>query len=372
MNPTPTSVPESIVFRVDASLEIGSGHVFRCLALAEELRKRGAVCTFLCRLHPGHLVEKIRSAGFEVLVMDLVDEPVASPSLPAHAAWLGCAWQTDVAACRAKLDRVADWLVVDHYSLDAHWEREMRAACRSLMVIDDLADRMHDCDVLLDQTLGRSTADYAPHRILGPTKLLLGPSFALLRPEFAQRRAASLARREDNHLQRILVTMGGVDRPNATTTVLKALDACHLLAPCSVTVVLGSSAPWLNQVRAIATGMSLPCVVVSDVSNMAELMSESDLAIGAAGSTAWERCCLGLPSLMLVLAPNQRWISEALDSVGAARDIGTLATLEDELCNHLVQAATADSLRQMSLAARDICDGLGTSRVIAALAGNQL
>lgn len=145
-----------VAFRVDFSLDIGTGHVMRCLTLAEALRNDGMGSRFLSRRHPGHLIETIRGRGFPVeVLLDLTAAQEATFPVelrPVHAAWLGTDWASDARQSRAVLAGSAvDWLIVDHYALDARWERGLRGCCRRLMIIDDLADREHDCDLLLDQ-----------------------------------------------------------------------------------------------------------------------------------------------------------------------------------------------------------------------------
>mgnify|MGYP006292123219 CR=1 FL=1 len=348
-----------IVLRADASLEIGTGHVMRCLALAEELRERGADCEFVCRELPGHRIDEIRRRGFEAHVLP----PPASPM-----GWLGVPVELDVTETRAAFgDRPVDWLVVDHYSLDARWEQPLRPAARKIMVIDDLADRPHECELLLDQNLGRAPGDY--EALVPPQcQLLCGPEFALLRPGFARLRPLSLERRAEGGLERILVTMGGIDKADATGQVLEALGASRLPAEIAVTVVMGSRAPWLEQVRAKVAALPFRAEVVVDVDDMAERMGASDFAIGAAGSTSWERCCMGLPSALVVLADNQAPICRELAAAGAAFDLGApddIARTLPPIIADLVRDPAA--LATMSAAAAAICDGRGTARVADAL-----
>lgn len=354
-----------IAFRVDASLQIGTGHVMRCLTLANALRERGANCSFVCRTHQGHLLALIAQHGHHVLAMpDLNDysEPVSNGA--AHAHWLGTDWTTDAQDTQQALSAPTcgvpvDWLVVDHYALDTRWEKELSQHAKHIMVIDDLADRAHTCDVLLDQNLGRNPEDYCG-LLQGKTTTLIGPRYALLRPEFAALRAHSLARRQGTlHLRNLLITMGGVDKDNATGQVLAALRSCNLPADLRVTVVMGPHAPWLAQVQAQAMQAPWPTEVLIGVNNMAQLMAESDLAIGAAGSTSWERCCLGLPCFMLVLAPNQMSGATALQRAGAAIAVETYQQLSDLLNNQLSAQPAHEMLTQLSHSAAAVTNGMG-------------
>ena len=355
-----------VVFRVDASLQIGSGHVMRCLTLADALKALGAQCEFVCREHPGQLFDLIDRRGYSVHALPLEQTCPLGEEGPIHAPWLGATQKQDVEACKGILQRVQpDWLVVDHYGLDSRWERALKPFCRNIMVIDDLADRPHYCDLLLDQNLGRRVSDYL-ELVPAGCSVLAGPQYALLRPEFAALREYSLKRRKEPQLRNILITMGGVDQRNATSQVLEVLKQCPLPEECRVTVVMGSNAPWLEKVRLIAAEMPWPAEVVVNVSDMAERMADCDLAIGAAGSTSWERCCLGVPALIVILADNQAAIGKALQRSEAAMLMGMPTDEGFQGCSLLSLQALMESdapLRKMSKAAADVADGRGSDKV---------
>lgn len=362
----------NIAFRTDASLLIGTGHVMRCLTLANTLQAAGAQCHFICREHPGNLIEQIRQRGFKISVLPADSEAFTANELAVevpsnYAAWLGADWATD--AVQTKIvagETEVDWLIVDHYALDACWEQAMRTMCRKLMVIDDLADRPHDCDLLLDQNLGRDARDYSRLAPAGCT-VLIGPHYALLRPEFAALREYSLRRRTIPQLKHLLVTVGGVDQADATGRVLEALKDCSLPEGTRITVVMGAHAPWLERVQLLAGQMPQPTEVNVDVSNMAQLMADSDLAIGAAGSTSWERCCLGLPSIIGVLADNQQLIANALELAGAAKIF--IINAEVQSIRESIIEALNDfgNFNKMSVSASRITDGRGVYRVASEL-----
>jgi UDP-2,4-diacetamido-2,4,6-trideoxy-beta-L-altropyranose hydrolase len=368
---------QKIAFRTDASLLMGSGHVMRCLTMADALKAQGAQCHFISRAHPCHLLELIRQRGFDftVLPAELLAPPAAhiqavgdSAKEPDHASWLGCDWQTDAEETRAVLVKLQpDWLVVDHYGLDHRWETALRPHYQKLMVIDDLADRPHQCDLLLDQNLGRQPQDYA-NLVPAQCKVLTGPQYALLRPEFAALRAYSLQRRQQPVLKQVLITMGGVDQPNATGQVLQALKGCTLPQDCRISVIMGLQAPWLQQVRAQAQAMPWPTEVLVNVSDMARRMADSDLAIGAAGSTSWERCCLGLPTLMVVLADNQKDAAVHLEHAGAAYCLTLDTQLHQQLHDRTQRLLNQpEGLNQMAIHASRITDGAGVERVMATM-----
>lgn len=351
-----------VALRTDASLQIGMGHFMRCLALARGLRAAGAQCRFICRDLPGHAADRIRAEGFETLLLPAPDGP--APNGPsAHAPWAGVGWEEDAAQTRAALGDPPDWLVVDHYAFEARWEKAARPAGTRLMAIDDLADRDHACDLLLDQNLGREAADY-DGRVPDQARRLIGPRHALLRPEFAQARVTAQAGRAGRGLGRILVTMGGVDQADATSAVLEALRTAPLPPGLRLCVVMGARAPALDGVRALARQMPWPTEVCVDVADMAALMAEADLAITAGGGTTWERCCLGLPGVIVQVADNQAGILRAMVAAGAALDPGPLRAPGFAAALRAQVAQAARDLEALSQATAALCDGAGVGRVV--------
>lgn len=362
-----------VVFRTDASLEIGAGHVMRCLALANVLVAKGAECEFIVRLHAGNLIQLIRSKGHIVHALPIAqDARTGAPSLysgsyaseTAHSHWLGVTQAQDAGDCIPILRaQRPDWLIVDHYGLDTSWELALLPYCRKLMVIDDLADRPHTCDVLLDQSLGRNVADYH-HIVPGKTQLLCGSRYALLRPEFAAMRPFSLKRRALPVMRELLIILGGVDKDNVTAQVMQALRSCPLPSNSRVTVALGSTSPWFDEIHMQAKEMPWPTRVMVGVSDVAQLMADSDLAIGAAGSTSWERCCLGLPSIVLYIAENQRFILSQLNSTGAAATINITNTEFDlELYRLIDKYRKPEELARLSKISATVTDGMGSLRI---------
>lgn len=364
-----------VLFRTDASTRIGTGHVMRCLTLAKALKEQDAECVFICREHPGHLLDLLETEGFVTHRLSAPQPATVSGGASDnvgsdYAAWLGVTRDQDANDCLPLIKQSQpDWLVVDHYALDARWEQVLRPHVDKIMVIDDLANRAHDCDLLLNQNLGSKAADYEG-KAPAACKVLTGPEFALLRPEFAAHRASSLARRKTApSITHILVTMGGVDVDNVTGAVLNALTKSHLPESCRISVVMGAQAPWLQQVRAQAATMPHQTGVLSGISNMAEVMASADLAIGAAGSTSWERCALGLPSITVVLADNQQPIADALVRAGAALVL-ELTSIEEALPRHIARIKVQPSiLKTMSDAAERVTSGTGVTKVMGWLQG---
>jgi UDP-2,4-diacetamido-2,4,6-trideoxy-beta-L-altropyranose hydrolase len=349
----------------------------RCLALAQAFQQRGHSCRFVSVGFEGNLIDYLERHGMTVSVIVPATEMRSIGGVNkagSHLSDIPLAGEYDqLADAEATLTvlngTTPDWLIVDHYALDERWERHLRSHVRHLMVIDDLANRTHDCDALLDQNLGRNSVDYLG-RIPEGCRILVGPEFALLRPEFAELRAYSLARRQQPELRYLLISMGGVDQHNVTGLVLKSLKDCRLPPTCRIVVVMGAHTPWLDEVRELSRSLASPCEVRTGVENIAKLMADSDLAIGAAGITSWERCCLGLPSIIVAVAANQIPSCRALAKAGAARMMDSVESIQEQLVT-MVTGFLMDknSLKSCSSAAAAITSGKGTQLAIDALVG---
>jgi UDP-2,4-diacetamido-2,4,6-trideoxy-beta-L-altropyranose hydrolase len=356
-----------IAFRVDASTEIGTGHVMRCLTLADALSGLGARTEFICRPHAGNLIGEIEKRGYRAIVLPAITSQATDTgdTANAHAHWLGTTAAQDAQDTIDALEStILDWLITDHYGLDARWERALRPTCSRVMVIDDLANRPPDCDLLVDHGLEHGLASYADLVAQGK-RLLCGTQYAPLGPEFAQMRVSSLARREQPALRHILVSMGGVDKQNATSHVLEALADSRLALCAEFTVVMGPQAPWLGAVRKLCAAIPLSVKVLAGTTQMARLMHDADLAIGAGGTTSWERCCLGLPSIVLVLAKNQAGVAASLERAGAALAVHETGGFSQVLGQHIVALTAPGALSNMVVNAAQITDGRGADRIAA-------
>jgi UDP-2,4-diacetamido-2,4,6-trideoxy-beta-L-altropyranose hydrolase len=351
-----------IVFRCDASNLMGGGHVMRCLTLAGALADAGAIVTFVAAAMPEPLIKRIADAGCDL------KRVAASAEMERDAS----GWESPPQSAEAQLADAsstgaavgeADWVVVDHYLLDATWHSAARGFAQRVAVIDDLANRSYDCDLLLDQTCGRLAEDYSG-LVAGGTRILAGATYALLRPEFASERPAALDRRQaGGPVQRILVSMGTVDPDGTTAGIVEQLLA---IAPeCAVDAVTGTEPVGLNRLQELATRHPNLAIHV-DTNRMAELMRDADLAVGAAGTTTWERCCLGLPTVAVVLADNQRLAADNLEQAAAVVRTDCL-----EAVPALVRGLLDDKeLRlRMIAAAAAVTDGLGAERLAAAMTG---
>jgi UDP-2,4-diacetamido-2,4,6-trideoxy-beta-L-altropyranose hydrolase len=331
-----------VIFRADASAALGAGHVMRCLAL---------VSTFLAN-------------GWSVGFAATADTFATVPSLTAmneHLV-LPAPAEQELAALASRWPGGADILVVDHYRRGAVFERACRSWARRIVVIDDLADRSHDADVLVDSST--RTADSYSQLVPTHCRVLVGSAFALIRPEFERERAAALARRDGRPVGGILVSFGLTDDQNATALALTALGLAGFDG--AIHVVLGSAAPNLAAIR-----QKIGCNATLHVEppDMAVFMRDADLAIGASGATAWERCCLGLPSIILITAKNQRGIAETIAEAGAGINLGPIEGITaGQLAAH-VRSFVADAARRRQIAQSAGCliDAQGAQRIFSAM-----
>jgi UDP-2,4-diacetamido-2,4,6-trideoxy-beta-L-altropyranose hydrolase len=345
-----------VLFRADASVEIGTGHVMRCATLANALRELGAEVAFACRSLPGDLRDWLQQNGYATLVIHGETEAENADISRLIHPWQG--------------EQPIDCLVVDHYGLDAAWERSMRPRCHRILVIDDLANRAHDCDILLDQNVldARSTR-YQPW-VPSQCQPLLGPRFALLRPEFRQVRANLIGPPSHANAKhagaptRVLIFFGGSD---PTQECFKALEALHQLSSktaLQVDLVAGASNPKFTALQQRC--QDFPQVRLhQQVSAMAELMAQADITLGAGGTTTWERLCLGLPGIIIAVAENQVEISRNLAQQDYHIYLGESGSVSAEAMGQALQNLMANSAQRQALSAKGMAlvDGLGAQRV---------
>jgi UDP-2,4-diacetamido-2,4,6-trideoxy-beta-L-altropyranose hydrolase len=360
-----------VVFRTDASLIIGSGHVFRCLSLASALREKGASASFICRDHDKNLCALIAAKGFSVTC--LAEAPATAwqvpvdDSLPVYASWLGTSWETDAIQTRSAIEALGempDWLIVDHYALDGRWEAALRPTARRIMVIDDLADRRHDCDLLLDQNLLADMMTRYAGKVPEHCGLMLGPEYALLQSDYAHLHSRILPR--EGPIKRVLVFFGSADTANVTGRSVAAflrLDQPEV----ELDVIVPEDSPNADTVhKQVEKAANIH--LHSRLPSLAQLMARADLAVGACGVTTWERCCLGLPSLVITLAENQRPIAAELHRRGLIRWLGH----EDEVDDFIIERDLGNLLKNgltpdWSQSCHEAVDGRGTARVCAVL-----
>ncbi|HAT2046647.1 TPA: UDP-2,4-diacetamido-2,4,6-trideoxy-beta-L-altropyranose hydrolase [Legionella pneumophila] len=338
----------NIVFRLDSSNLIGSGHVMRCLALANALRERKVKVRFICCDLIGNSIRIIKQNGFEVI--ELINKP-------------NIQWEQDAKETISYLKQMEkpDWIFLDHYNLDIKWEKEIRPFVNQIAAIDDLANRQHDCDLLIDQNYyGKTICRYINLVPKFCTKFI-GPRYALLRSEFKE--ARSLLKGRSGEVQQILVFLGGNDASNVTSFVLSTIEEIPLLNNKDLHVVVGGSNPNRDKIREKCEkkGYHYYC----QINNIATLMAKSDFAIGAGGLSTWERCCMGLPSLVISLAHNQDVLVDNALSTNIFEYAGQVNNLHYTSFQKQLLELILDSekLRKMSINGLNLVDGLGSDRI---------
>jgi UDP-2,4-diacetamido-2,4,6-trideoxy-beta-L-altropyranose hydrolase len=341
----------TVCIRADSSEKLGAGHVMRALVLAEDLRRHGSNVEFICRTAPGDLTAKLESLGFTV-----------------HRLMEGAASEaSDAGEVALLLDRFhihCDWLVVDHYGLSAEWESSLRSRVGQIMVIDDLASRTHDCDVLLDQNFNLDPAARYKGLLPDGCTTLFGPRFSLIRREFAQERDQMRSR--DGSIRHVLVSFGGADNGHET---FKAVDAVRNIDnSIQISAVVSQSYSGFDELTQLCSETG-NAKIYRQPDNLASLMNEADIAIGAGGITTWERCCVGLPALVIAIAPNQEPSMQAMATaqilvyLGPAGQVGSSA-IHDSLRMLLDNPA---EVRRLSVASAELVDGTGGELVASAL-----
>jgi UDP-2,4-diacetamido-2,4,6-trideoxy-beta-L-altropyranose hydrolase len=353
-----------IIFRVDASKEIGSGHVMRCLTLANYLAVNGHKCTFVSRNLPQNLID-LTAQKYRCFALPKPDRHFApQPNNPKHASWASVDWRLDASETKDVIGS-CDWLVVDHYAFDHRWEYVLRDSAGRILVLDDLADRKHSCDALLDHALGRRPNDYhsiTPQR----TKILTGPENFLLRPEFSLLRESSLVRRKNAPLKSLLVSMGGFDPGNTIPHILAAISKVHRADEFHVMIVVSKAASNLSQIRTVASEMPYSCDLHVSPSNLVGLFCDADLAISASGMTAYELASLGVPMLLLPLSDIQETVASELAKISEAWPVVGWQNSPVEKIHESLENFTY-YLKEMPFKNRRIAqtlDGCGASRVV--------
>ncbi|MDR6224327.1 UDP-2,4-diacetamido-2,4,6-trideoxy-beta-L-altropyranose hydrolase [Desmospora profundinema] len=349
-----------VLIRTDSSTEIGTGHTMRCLTLAESLQKMGASVGFICRDGPGNMNHLVEKRGFTVHRLP-----------PIHFERKRLEWNdSDAEESLAILKKqpAIDWLIVDHYALDWRWEQSMRAYANKIMVIDDLANRRHDCDLLLDQNLHREMQTRYQPWMVRDCRLLTGPRYALLRPQFYVQRQK--LKKHDGLVRRIHICFGGSDPTNQTLKALKAVTSLRA-NQWEVDVVVGRANPYKEEVKRACSHIP-GASFFSHVEEMAALMAEADIAIGGGGSSIWERCCLGIPSLIISIADNQTEVSQMCHDQQIIAYLGRQERVTSHQIKLELKRLTEDRKALLALRTRALAavDGLGATRVCLALSGS--
>ena len=341
---------KNLFIRVDSSNEIGSGHVIRCLALAHALKHSNVEIFFVCRKLAGHFCDYIGEKGHNVFEL-----PNGTTD-----------FQTDARETIEIIERFSkpiDWLIVDHYNLDAKWESSVRNHVKQIIVIDDLADRLHDCDLIVDQNLYNNMEKRYAKLVSDKCIKLLGPRYALLRPEF--KKAKESLRQRDGSLDRILISFGTTDPTNETLKALEAISQMNI-KQLRVDVVVGMSNENKDAIRSICMKNS-DTIYHHQTDNIAELMAKADLSIGSGGTTTWERCCVGLPAVVSISAKNQLELTEKVAKEGCVINLGWAQELTSKDYLKAIKNLNSQTLCRMSQKCLELVDGEGASRVADAI-----
>lgn len=315
--------------------------MIRSLSLAERFMEQGHNCTFLTA-----------KGGLDfTLCENKVDVIEINPEYPFK-----------------KINNLAhhyDLAVVDGYHLNAQFEVEFRKYSRLLLCFEDYPHQEHVCDFLLDPTLDRKAVEYEG-MVQNQTEYLLGPLYAPLRPEFNQSRQVSIESRKARPFKNLLINFGLTDPANLTTKTLKILINSGFKHDFTTRIVIGKHAPHMDEIEAIAQASEVHFEIKHSTTDMAAVLSNADLVIGSPGSSSWERCTLGVPSILISQAKNQEQIGTALENSGAALYLGLLESLTDEkLIQGLQRLAVDHSFRNsMSASSAKLCDGLGANRIV--------
>jgi UDP-2,4-diacetamido-2,4,6-trideoxy-beta-L-altropyranose hydrolase len=350
-----------IYFRTDSSSEMGIGHVMRCLALADGLSKKGWICTFLCKDHVGSAKTIIENKGY-LLELLAVDEFIERKG--EYEKWVGSTQDDDAKACLRLIGRHQNCVVVvDHYGLDSVWESKIKPEVDYLIVIDDLVNRPHRCDVLIDSKYGRIEEEYRKF-CNKSTIILTGTNYCLLRKEFFGLIPEAKKKRGDTrNINKILINFGGSDSQGYSVKVLRILNKYfdHL----NIEIIIGSSCRHINELKRNITSKTNLYV---DANNVASIMLECDFSIGSFGGMSWERCSLGLPSFGFIAADNQNEIAQSLSDKGV---VGILDenNFESKLIDILSGGSDIGWWKDMSKKSFMLCDGKGVLRIISVIEG---
>ena len=339
-------VCKNVVMKVDSGKEIGWGHMMRCFSLAETLRTKNVEVSFISRKLSGHLGKFIEENGFNVHYL-----PNKEIRLEEDA--------KKTIKIINKLNSI-DWLIIDNYKLDKKWESVLRPYVKKIMVIDDMTKREHECDLILDQNLYKNMTKCYDGLIPLNCKKLIGPKFALLRQEFRQIRKN--LRKHNGEIKRILVSFGSNDPTDETMKVLNSIKYIGN-KQVNVDLILGASDKSSKNIKKTCSKISnITCH--DQTMNISQLMKKSDVSIGAGGSTTWERCCLGLPSIVSIGAENQRELTEAVSKKGCIINLGWAKDQSSKEYQKAIKNLDRSSLVTMSQKCLKLVDGNGVYRVV--------
>lgn len=350
---------KKIVFRVDSSSQIGSGHLMRCLTLANQLKDRYEI-VFISRDLEGNLNELVKKNSFELICLS---RATSGGDLKGYEQWLTVTQEVDAEETKSIIKNYrVEVLIADSYAIDEKWESFIRPYVEKIMVIDDLANRKHDCDILLDQNYGAEANGKYNGLLPHSCRTYLGAKYVLLRDEFYKERQN--LRLRDGVIRNILIFFGGSDDTNETQKVIEALQLLDI-SNIEVNVIVGESNILKHEIEKMCKRIGF--FYYCQVSTMADFIHKADLAFGAAGSNTWERCFLGLPSIVTVTENNQRCVASATQRTGAMYNLGNFGNLDKFSYLRAFNQMKPERLKNMSKKSLDLIPTKGISRVVSAL-----
>jgi UDP-2,4-diacetamido-2,4,6-trideoxy-beta-L-altropyranose hydrolase len=349
---------KNLFIRVDAGMQIGDGHFLRCLTLVNRLKKEFRQIIFISNQLPDHFFQIIEKNNFKICKINgysHIQEEEIEIKLKKQLI------QKDIIQTKKIIEKYknsSNWLIVDHYGIDYVWEKNIHKNIEKIIVIDDLANRKHYCDILIDQNFYKKMEKRYSKLIPKFCKKFLGPKFTILRPEFLKARK-NLVRK--NEFKRILISFGGSDPSNETTKALSAI--IDLGKKYKIDVVVGTNNPNKKQIMKLCSKFPF-CEFYEQVENISKYMKKADLAVGAGGSTTWERCCLGLPTIVASLSKDQKKITENLSKIGCVINLGSAEKTTKSDYIKALNEINSKKLSEISKKCLVLVDGKGVKRIV--------
>ena len=349
---------ENLFIRVDAGTQIGDGHFLRCFTLADELKKKFKQIIFVSNNLPTHFLKMIKKNNFKNYDINgyiHIQEKKLDPKIEKKLI------EKDLIETKKILRKYKNsfnWLIIDHYGINHIWEKNIREYVEKIIVIDDLANRKHDCDFLIDQNYYEKMEKRYSKLIPNYCDFFIGPKFALLRPEFLNTRK-NLKRK--NKFKQILISFGGSDPSNETKKVLLAVR--DIEKKYRIDVIVGTTNPNKKQVMELCSKISF-CNFHEQVENISKYMKKADLAIGANGSTTWERCCLGLPTIVTSISKDQEKTAKSLSKIGCVINLGDGKKSTKSDYAKALNEINLKKMKEISKNCLTLVDGKGVKRVV--------
>ena len=349
---------KNLFVRVDAGVQIGDGHFLRCLTLANSLKKKFDQIIFISNQLPKHFIKKIKRDNFKIYKINgytHIQKEKLEKKLKTQLI------HNDLVETKKIIEKYknsTNWLIIDHFGIDHFWEKNVRVNIKKIIVIDDLANRKHECDILIDQNFYKNMQKRYTKLIPNYCEQCIGPRFTLLRPEFFNARK-NLKRKKQ--FKRILISFGGSDPSNETKKAILAIK--DLEKKYKIDVIVGSNNPNKKQITNICSKISF-CNFYEQVENISKYMKKADLAIGAGGTSTWERCCLGLPTIVTSLSKDQEKINENMSKIGCAIDLGTAEKTTKLDYVKALNEINSKKLRKISKKCLVLVDGKGVKRIV--------